>query len=68
MEKAVDEDDVRRRPQIEIGAPLDHLSVRELKDRIEALKAEIERIESAISSKEDVRSTAEAFFKRPPSS
>lgn len=56
----------RPRPQPsrhEIGQTLDFLSVHELDERIEALKAEIERLRAARDSKTASRAAADAFFK-----
>jgi uncharacterized small protein (DUF1192 family) len=46
-----------------LGEPLDTLSVDELAARIELLRAEIERLETARSKKLDSRSAAASFFK-----
>jgi uncharacterized small protein (DUF1192 family) len=51
-------------PVHEIGQPLDDLSAPELAERIEALKREIARLESAIAQREATRLAAGAFFKR----
>jgi uncharacterized small protein (DUF1192 family) len=48
----------------ELGEDLSLLSVEELKERVLALKAEIERLEASIRSKEATRSAADTFFKR----
>lgn len=48
----------------ELGEDLTLLSVNELKERIGALQAEIERLEAAIRSKEATRSAADSIFKR----
>ena len=48
----------------ELGEDLALLSVDELKERVLALKAEIERLEASIRSKEATRSAADTFFKR----
>ena len=48
----------------ELGEDLTLLSVDELKERVLALKAEIERLEASIRSKEATRSAADTFFKR----
>ena len=48
----------------EIGQPIDALSVHELEERIEALKAEIARLEAAIKAREATKNAASAFFKR----
>ena len=55
---------VRKAPtQHEIGQPLDALSVHELDERIEMLKAEILRLEEMRTRKEASRQAADAFFK-----
>jgi uncharacterized small protein (DUF1192 family) len=48
----------------EIGEDLTLLSVEELKERIAALKAEIERLEASMRAKEATRSAADTFFRR----
>jgi uncharacterized small protein (DUF1192 family) len=48
----------------ELGEDLTLLSVDELKERVLTLKAEIERLEASIRSKEATRSAADTFFKR----
>ena len=64
----MDEDAVfgakRPKPPVhEIGQLLDDLSAPELAVRIEALKQEIGRLESAIKAREATREAASAFFK-----
>ena len=44
---------------------LDPMSIDELKDRIEALKAEISRVENHMKRASDHRSAAEDLFKKP---
>ena len=44
---------------------LDPLSVDELQERIEALKAEIARVEAHITQVQSHRSAAEELFKKP---
>lgn len=46
-----------------IGEPLDDISIDELDLRIEALKAEIARLEQAIETKKSSRSAADSVFK-----
>jgi len=46
-----------------VGEPLDSLSVQELGERIEALKAEIARLEEARAVKQQSLSAAAALFK-----
>jgi len=48
----------------EIGEDLTLLSVVELKERVAALQAEIERLEAAIGAKQATRTAADDFFRR----
>lgn len=65
MPSTPDEEKPRPRPdQHVIGQDLATLSVEELTFRIEALKAEIERLETARGSKTAQLAAAESFFKR----
>jgi uncharacterized small protein (DUF1192 family) len=48
----------------ELGEDLTLLSVSELRERIEVLKAEIARLEASIQAKEATRSAADSVFKR----
>lgn len=48
----------------ELGEDLSLLSVAELRERVDALKAEIERLEGVIRSKEASKNAADTFFKR----
>ena len=50
-------------PVHEIGQALDDLSAPELAERIETLKQEIARLESAMKAREATRRAASAFFK-----
>ncbi len=52
------------RPAIVLGEDLSLESLEELEARIEALKAEMTRIESVLSEKRSSRSAAETVFKR----
>ena len=54
---------VKKPPEHEIGQSLDTLSVADLGERIELLKAEIVRLEAARKSKEASKAAADAFFK-----
>ncbi|MCF4099645.1 DUF1192 domain-containing protein [Maritalea mediterranea] len=47
----------------ELGAPLDDISIDELHERIDALKAEIKRLEAAIEDKKSSKSAADSVFK-----
>jgi len=48
----------------EIGADLGKLSVDDLKELVETLKAEIARIEQMLAAKQFTKSAAEQVFKR----
>jgi uncharacterized small protein (DUF1192 family) len=48
----------------ELGEDLTLLSVSELRERIEVLKAEIARLDASIQAKEATRSAADSVFKR----
>jgi uncharacterized small protein (DUF1192 family) len=65
-----DDDDpfapVRKQPEHVLGQSLDDLSIEELKLRIEALKAEIVRLEDAQRAKAASQASAAAFFKPSP--
>ncbi|MEO1018363.1 MAG: DUF1192 domain-containing protein [Pseudomonadota bacterium] len=63
----MDEEDVKPRPQSVFPANLDTMSVENLKDYTAALKMEIERVAAEIAKRSDVRSAAEALFKKPGS-
>jgi uncharacterized small protein (DUF1192 family) len=61
----MDEEAVRPKKKAhELGEDLALLSVGELRERVEALQAEIVRLEQAIRSKEASKSAADTFFKR----
>ncbi|MFT4098397.1 MAG: DUF1192 domain-containing protein [Rhodoblastus sp.] len=53
----------KKKPDHEIGQPLDTLSVGELGERIELLRAEIARLEAARTAKSASAAAAAAFFK-----
>jgi uncharacterized small protein (DUF1192 family) len=59
-----DEDIPKKKPVHEIGEDLAKLSLHELAERIEMLKAEIARIEQAVATKKASASHADTFFKR----
>lgn len=61
----MDDDAVpKKKPAHELGQDLALLSVGELESRIEALKAEIARLEAARAAKQASRSTADQFFRK----
>lgn len=66
MGTAMDFDEPRRpaKPQITLGEDLSLMSVEELRSRIQALEAEIARIESELEAKTSSRGVAESVFKR----
>ena len=61
-----EEDDDRPKKKIthEIGQDLYLLSVKELEERIALLTEEIERLKTAIKSKQSSRGVADSFFKK----
>jgi uncharacterized small protein (DUF1192 family) len=62
---AIDEDDrPKKKITHEIGQDLALLSVKELGERIEIMRAEIARLEADIAKKNASRSAADQFFKR----
>jgi uncharacterized small protein (DUF1192 family) len=63
-EAAMNDEPIRQKKVHELGEDVSLLSVAELKERVEALQAEIGRLEGAIRAKEATRSAADTFFKR----
>jgi uncharacterized small protein (DUF1192 family) len=62
---AIDEDDrPKKKITHDIGQDLSLLSVKELNERIEIMRAEIARLEADISRKQASKSAADTFFKR----
>jgi uncharacterized small protein (DUF1192 family) len=57
------EDRTPRPPAHQIGGDLSLLSVHELDERIQALRAEIARLEAARDAKEASKRAADSFFK-----
>lgn len=61
----MDEEPLRPKRKVhELGEDLSLLSVEELRERVLALKAEIERLEGTIRTKEATKNVAEGFFRR----
>jgi len=58
-----DDEAVRRPRAHEVGMPIDTMSVEELTQRIDMLKAEIGRLEQAIAARQKTRSEADSLFK-----
>ncbi len=59
-----DDDAPKKKVGHEIGEDLSKLSLGELAERVQTLKAEIARIEAAAAAKRQSATTAETFFKR----
>lgn len=59
-----DEDRPKKKLAHAIGEELDKLSLEELAERVELLKAEIVRIEAAAAAKRASAAVAASFFKR----
>jgi uncharacterized small protein (DUF1192 family) len=59
-----DDDKPKKKITHEIGQDLSLLSVKELGERIEIMRAEIARLEADIARKNASRSAADQFFKR----
>ena len=58
------DDDLPKKPKgVQLGEDLSTLSVDELTERVEDLKAEIVRVEEAIAAKKGSQAAADAFFK-----
>lgn len=62
----MDEEELRpkKKKAHEIGEELALLSVGELRERVETLKAEIARLEAAIAAKEKSKNAADSVFRR----
>lgn len=60
----MDEELPKKKVESRIGAPLDNASVGELEDYIAELEAEIARVRAALAKRADVRSAAEALFRK----
>jgi uncharacterized small protein (DUF1192 family) len=58
-----DDDRPKKKVAHEIGQDLTLLSVQELNERIELMRAEIARLEADIARKRATRSAADQFFK-----
>ena len=57
-----EDDAVAPRTHILVGEDLSLLSIGDLEERVDALRAEIERIENELRSKRDASAAAEAVF------
>jgi uncharacterized small protein (DUF1192 family) len=57
-----DDNEPRPPPRIIVGEKLTEMSIVELQERIDALRSEIERTETALSSKHAGRAAADAVF------
>lgn len=62
---AIFDEEPRKKPKThEIGQDLALLSVAELSERIDLLRAEIGRLETELAAKDKTKSAAEALFRR----
>jgi uncharacterized small protein (DUF1192 family) len=59
-----DDEPVKKAPKHEVGQDLTLLSVGELTERIDLLRAEITRLEAELQQKGVTKSAAEALFRR----
>ena len=59
-----DNDGPKKKILHEVGQDISLLSVFELKERVEILKAEIMRLEQAATSKDAAKNAADLFFKQ----
>jgi uncharacterized small protein (DUF1192 family) len=59
-----DEEPPKRKTELVVGEELATLSIDELSERIEVLKAEIARLEETIAAKRESLGVADSFFKR----
>ena len=59
-----DEEKPKKKPIHELGQDLTLLSAAELSERILLLKEEIARLEADMAKKRNVRSAADAFFRK----
>lgn len=57
-------DESKKRPPFQIGQDLSDMSVHDLAETIEDLKAEITRLEADAKAKHASKSAADAFFKK----
>jgi uncharacterized small protein (DUF1192 family) len=58
----LDDNEPRPKPKVTVGDKLTELSISDLEERIEALRSEIERTESMLTSKRAGRAAADAVF------
>lgn len=58
----MEDEELAKKKDFEIGEDLDAISVDELKERIAALETEIERLKAAIEGKRGQRAAADALF------
>jgi uncharacterized small protein (DUF1192 family) len=58
-----DEEPVKKPRAHEVGMPIETMSVEELGDRIEILKAEIVRLEEAVAARKKTKAAADSLFK-----
>ena len=63
---AMEEPEIRIKPNTGLGRDLTIMSVEELERFIRELEGEIVRVRAELKRKADVRGAAEALFRRPP--
>jgi uncharacterized small protein (DUF1192 family) len=59
-----DEELPQRKAELTVGEDLSRLSIDDLQERIDLLKAEILRVEEAVTAKRASLGVADSFFKR----
>jgi len=58
-----DDEPVKKPRAHEVGMPIETMSVEELGERIEILKAEIVRLEDAVAARKQTKAAADSLFK-----
>ncbi|RYE85082.1 MAG: DUF1192 domain-containing protein [Hyphomicrobiales bacterium] len=58
-----DDEPVKKAKAHEVGMPIETMSVEELGERIEMLRAEIVRLEDAIAARQKTKAAADSLFK-----
>ncbi len=58
------DEELPKKPAVFTPLVLDRVSIEELREYIDLLKAEISRVEADIAKKQGAKSAADAFFKK----
>ena len=58
-----DDEPVKKPRAHEVGMPIETMSVEELGERIDILKAEIVRLEDAVAARKQTKAAADSLFK-----